>query len=102
MSIREEDVSFSLEVNVEKAYEESRRLLTLLYRIAGMVQKLTGSPELDALMSKAIRTIAAINRVRLMIALFETSLGPIGWALAAVTAVETALTVGETIQYLGS
>ena len=95
MSERIDDVSFSLEINIEKAYVEVRRLQTLLYRTLDIAQRMSGSPELDALITKTQRLISILNQARLTIAAFQIAAGPIGWGLAIVGLVGTALTIAE-------
>ena len=95
MSIPDETVSFSLEINIEKAYVEIRRFQTLLFRTLNLVQRLSGDEKLDAFVSKLQRLISILNTARLTIAAFQIAAGPIGWGLAIVGLAGTALTIGE-------
>lgn len=91
-------VSFSLEVNVQKAYEDIRRLQTILYRVAGLLRRAGLPEEYDRLIAAVQRTIAALNMLRLTIAAFYASTGPIGWGLALVSLLGTATTAGPVMQ----
>jgi len=88
-------VSFSLEVNIEKAYEDIRRVQTLLFRILNIVQRMSGDEKLDAFISKLQRLIMILNQARLTIIAFQIASGPIGWGLAIVGLAGTALTIAE-------
>lgn len=64
MSIEQHTVSFSLEVNVEKAYTEVRRLQSVLYGTLALVNRLTGDEDLKesiATMQQAIRVANALR-----------------------------------------
>ena len=95
MSERIDDVSFSLEINIEKAYVEIRRVQTLLFRTLNLVQRLSGDEKLDAFVSKLQRLISILNTTRLTIMAFQIAAGPIGWGLAIVGLAGTALTIAE-------
>jgi len=95
MSKRIADVSFSLEINIEKAYVEIRRAYTLLFRTLDIAQRMSGSPELDVFITKVQRLISILNQARLTIMAFQIAAGPIGWGLAIVGLVGTALTIAE-------
>lgn len=101
MSVEDHTVSFSLEVNVEAAYEDLRRLETILYRSLALMRRFGLPEEVDDAIFKIQRLIAMINMLRLTIAAFQATMGPIGWALAFVGAAGTALTVAETSVELG-
>jgi len=88
-------VSFSLEVNIQEAYEDIRRVETILFRTLNLVQRLSGDEKLDAFVSKLQRLIMIVNQARLTIAAFQIVAGPIGWGLAIVGLAGTALTIAE-------
>ena len=78
------EVSFSLEVNVEKAYPEVRKLQTLIYRTLGLFRRM-GLPEnIDNAIAKWQRAIMVANSLRLALLALQAASGPIGWGLAGV------------------
>lgn len=96
MSAEEETVSFSLEVNVEQAYTELRRVQTLLYRTLGLIRRLGGGDEdIIRVIDKLQRLIMIMNMVRLTAIAMHTAMGPVGWGLAAVGLATTAMTSFE-------
>ena len=102
MSFREEAVSFSLEINVEKAYEDLRKAQTVLYRTLSLVRRLSGDENLDKAIAKIQQTIATINALRLAIAAFQAATGPLGWALALTGAAGAAVTTVDLMCELDS
>ena len=80
----DQTVSFSLEVNVEHAETELRRLQTVLYRSLGLLGRM-GLPEnINELISYVQRVIAVVNQLRLAVLALQAASGPIGWALAGI------------------
>jgi len=99
MSVEDYPVSFSLEVNVEKAYEDARKLQTVLYRTLGLLRTM-GISSLDDFSSKAQRAIILANQARLAIAAFQAAAGPLGWALFGIGVVSTWVTTVDFIDDL--
>ena len=83
LSSEDATVSFSLEINVEQAYTEIRRIETLLYRTLGLIRRMGGGDEdLMKVVAKMQRVISILNQLRLAIALTQAAFaasGPIGW-----------------------
>lgn len=98
MSAEDHTVSFSLEVNIEKAYEDIRRVQTLLYRTLGLVSRLTGNENVDLAIRHIQRLIAWLNQLRLTIAAFEATTGPIGWAMLGLTVATTAVSYADMME----
>lgn len=97
MSSEDHVVSFSLEVNVDKAMENVRKWETVLYRSLGLARRL-GLPEnIDGAVAKIQRATMAANQLRLTLIALEMSAGPVGWALAGIGLLTTALTTGEIV-----
>ena len=101
MSI-DETVSFSLEVNVGKAEDEVRRLLTVLNRTFSLANRMFGTeniPEGIKLMQKAT-TIA--NQLRLAYrALQAVRLAagdPLAWAMLVISAAEVTVSVANELE----
>jgi len=84
--IEDHTVSFSLEVNVEPAYENIRRLETILYRYLGLLRRLGLPPEQEKLIREIQITITLLNQLRLTMIAVQAASGPIGWALAGIGA----------------
>lgn len=99
MSVEDHQVSFSLEINVEQAYQDIRRVQTLLYRTLGLLRRMGLSEEIDEAIAQIQRLIAILNSARLAIAALEAASGPIGWALAAVQVGTTLFSVADMIEY---
>jgi len=94
----DEGVSFSLEVNIEKAYEDLRRVETVLYRTMGLIRRLSGDENIDRAVAKIQQLIATANQARLALAALQAASGPIGWALAGVALATTAVSVNDSMQ----
>lgn len=101
MSRIDEGVSFSLEVNVEKAYENIRKLQTVLYRTLGLLRRFGLPEEIDAQIMKIQRLIMLLNELRLTMIAVHTAAGPIGWALAGLGVATFAFDAGDLWQDLG-
>lgn len=82
--VRDEDVSFSLEVNVEKALGDLREVQTVLYRTIGLLRQLGLPKEVDAVIRKTQQLIAITNALRLALIGLYMSSGPVGWVLGAI------------------
>lgn len=94
----DETVSFSLEVNVEPANVELRRLQTLLFRTLNLMRRANLPEDLDRAIAMMERTIATLNQLRLTIAAFYAASGPIGWGLALVALIGTASSAAPVMQ----
>lgn len=85
MSIEEHAVSFSLEINVQKAYEDVRRLQTVLYRTLGLFDELGLPKDVRRQAREIQQAIAWLNQLRLAWIATQTAMGPLGWALAGLS-----------------
>lgn len=93
----EESVTFNLELNVEQAYANVRRLETLIYRSLALAGRL-GLPEnIDAAIAKVQRMAMMIRLLHTSIIALEAASGPIGWALAGVGLAGFAISTGDLI-----
>jgi len=100
MTVEDHQISFSLEVNVDPAYQNLRRVQTLLFRTLGLLRRL-GLPEsLDSAIGKMQMFVSTMNQARLAVVAFQKAAGPIGWALALLGLVTTAASVVETSTYI--
>lgn len=96
--ITDQDVSFSLEVNVEPGYTTVRRLQTLIYRTLGLFRRMGLPEKLDEAISKVQRFIMVVNQARLAVIALNAASGPIGWGLALIGVGATAYTTFEMIE----
>ena len=64
MSIDDQTVSISLELNIPQAYAEVRRLQTVLYRSLSLAARLTGDENLKRGIQTMQRAIMIANRLR--------------------------------------
>jgi hypothetical protein len=95
LSIRDEGVSFSLEVNVEPAYENVRRLETAYYRSLSLARRMGLPDNVDFAIAKIQQYIAMMNKLRLTMIALETASGPVGWALALIGAASLMMDVAD-------
>lgn len=106
MSVEDYPVSFSLEVNVEQAYEDVRRFETVVYRALSMVSRATGSEDLKRFNTEINKAIVAVNQLRLALAALQAarmaSGDPLAWATAAVSVGEALFSAGDLIMESGS
>lgn len=88
-------VSFSLEVNVEQAYEDLRRVQTILYRTISILRRMGLPEDVNQAIATIQRLIALVNQARLAIIALQTASGPIGWGMALLAAATIPLTAGD-------
>lgn len=93
----EETVIFNLELNVEQALDNARRLEILLYRSLALLGRL-GLPEnIDQAIAKVQRLVMTIRLLHTAAIALEAASGPIGWALALVGVASALLSTGDLI-----
>ena len=107
LSQLEETITFNLELNVEKAVSSSRRIELIIFRVLGLwvrVCKLFGLPP-D---SPAIQIVQKIQEVTMVlrqlhstIIFVEAASGPIGWAMAGLSAAALVMSVSDITMSLG-
>ena len=101
MSMIDETVSFSLEVNVQAAYEEVRRLQTVFTRTLGLASRLTGDENLKEGIATMQRAIAIANQLRLALAALQAARlaagDPLAWALAGLSVAEVIVSTYEVV-----
>lgn len=90
MSIRDEGVSFSLEINVEPAYEDIRKLQAALSRTLGLITRVSGDEDLKNFIAKAQEAIRIANELRLTLAALQAvrlaAGDPFAWIMLGVSA----------------
>lgn len=97
MSVEDHTVSFSLEVNVTKAYENIRRVQTILYRTISLLRRMGLPEDVDDAIAHIQKLISILNMLRLTMIAVQAASGPIGWAMAAVSVGGTAVTIAEEL-----
>jgi len=95
LSVDDYQVSFSLEVNVEQALTDVRKLQTVLYRTLSLLQKFAGEGNVGDAIRKFQRLIMITNQLRLALIALNAASGPVGWALALVGVASFAVTTSE-------
>jgi len=99
LSVEDHTISFSLEVNVEDACREFRRLLAVAYRWMAIAERLGLPEDVQRQIQSLQNLIRVLNSARLAIRAFEMASGPIGWAMAAASVVSAAFTFGDMLDY---
>jgi len=94
----DETVSFSLEVNVEKAFQNIRRLQTVLYRSISLARRLGLPEDIEEGIVRVQSLIAYLNALRLALIAVHMASGPIGWALAGIGIAGVAVSTYEMTQ----
>lgn len=99
--LSEETVTFNLELNVEKAFSNARRLETLLYRTLGLLRRL-GLPEnIEQGIYRLQRMVMTIRLAHTALIALQAASGPIGWAFAGVGVATAAFSASELAMELG-
>jgi len=91
----EETVTFNLELNVEQAISQIRRMETLLFRTLALINRLGLPEDISRAISVVQRLIMTVRMLHTAILAFEAATGPIGWALAGVGFISSMVSLGE-------
>ena len=98
-----EDVSFTLQLTVDNAVTELRRVQTLAFQTLSLFRRMGLPDEMDAAISKLMQVISVINQARLALLAFQASRmaagDPIAWATAGVAVTATAWSAYEMAEY---
>jgi len=99
MSTTDESVSFSLEINVDRAVSEIQRTMTGVNRLLSILGKYIGDPTIDGAIRKLQDFLTIINQVRLALLALDvvTLASPSSWLLAGVSAVSAFVSVEQLI-----
>ena len=97
----EETVTFNLELNVEQAISEIRRLETLLFRSIALARRLGLPEDIDSAVYKIQRLIMVVRLAHSTLIAFQTASGPIGWALAIVGGLTAVASASDFMVSLG-
>ena len=103
----EETVTFNLELNVERAFSNARKLELIAFRALGLLNRILrmlGLPE-DSPFAKALRQVQLLTMVirslHTSAVLLEAASGPIGWALAGLSVGSTFMATADALTSLG-
>ena len=98
----EETAIFNLELNVEQALSEVRRLETLVVRTLGLVKRFGLPEDINSAISLIQRMTMTIRILHTAMIALQVASGPIGWALAAVGITAAAITAYDVAYEMGS
>lgn len=103
----QETVTFNLELNVESAFSNARRVELIIFRVLGLwlrFCRLLGVPD-D---SPAVVVIQKIQQITMLVRTMHTAVvlmnaasGPIGWAMAGIGVASAAVSVPEFMTSIG-
>ena len=103
----EETITFNLELNVEKAYTNARKIELIIFRGLGLwnrMCRMLGLPD-DSPITKITLTL---QRLTMMIRTLHTAAillnaasGPIGWALAGIGVGSAVFAMADTMTMIG-
>lgn len=98
MSAEQNVIDYILTIDTQITYGEVRKLEMSLMRIMYLVERFSGSPELNKMLQYIQKAITALRSVQIAIRAVEAAEGPVGWLFAAVSVI-TAATVVTTDVY---
>jgi C4-type Zn-finger protein len=90
-----EELKFKVE-NTKMSYHELQEVEMSITRIGSVLQRMTGSREVDGAISKLNRLIFTIRMVQVSFTTLEATT-PIGWIYAIASWLGLAMAVGETV-----
>lgn len=97
----ERDITFNLELNVEKAIDNARRLETLMFRSLGLARRLGLPDDINQAIYTVQRWVMAIRMAHTAMVMLQAARmaagDPIAWAMALVGGASAAMTMGELI-----
>jgi hypothetical protein len=88
-------VTFNLEIDVSRTYDDVRKLETLLYRSFSLLNRLGLPANIDQAIMKVQRLAMTIRLLHTSMLALEAASGPLGWALAIVGGISAAVSVGD-------
>lgn len=94
-----EDVSFTLQLTVDEAVTELRRLQSAAFQTIALLRKMGLPEDFDEAAQKIQMIISLLNQARLAAIALNAASGPTGWVLAGVGLAATGIQAIETIEY---
>jgi hypothetical protein len=88
----ERDITFNLEVNVEKSLSNIRQYEMILFRCLGLAQRLGLPDNISAGIREVQRMVMMVRLLHTTILALEAASGPVGWALFGIAAATTIAT----------
>lgn len=106
----QEDVVFNLELNVEGATTNVRKIETIIYRVLGLynrICRLLGVPE-DSPMVQVVQKAQKLTMIARemttaynLMAIAQAGAGPVGWAMAGLGVAGVIVTSAEFMTSIG-
>ena len=95
-----EEVSFTITVDTVDTLRDIELLRTFLTRTLALMRRLGLPEDLERGAIVIQRFIMLLTQARLAALALQAASGPVGWGIAAVGIVGTALTAGDTLEYM--
>ena len=96
--VEDHQISFSLEINVEEAYENLRRVQTALFRTFSILRRMGLPEDVTRGLELVQRLISTLNQLRLTMIALEAASGPLGWWLALTGLASTQFAAVNVVQ----
>ena len=95
-----EEVSFTITVDTVDTLRNIELLRTFLTRTLALMRRLGLPEDIERGATVIQRFIMLLNQARLAALALQAASGPVGWGIAAVGVAGTALTAGDTLEYM--
>jgi len=93
-------VDFQLTVDTTNAIRDIELLRTFLTRTLALMRRLGLPEDIERGAMVIQRFIMLLTQARLAALALQAASGPVGWGIAAVGVAGTALTAGDTLEYM--
>lgn len=91
-------IQYTLTILTGELEENSAKLEASLIRLAGYLQRMTGSEDIRKFLNLVQDAMTSVRSMQQTIQLFYAASGPFGWLLAGVSALGTAFAVTSVVQ----
>lgn len=98
MSTYVHSITYNFDVDVEGMEIGLLRISAALYGIIGILRRMGLPEDVDAVVTRLQRVISMLIMLRTSYMLAMAATGPVGWAMAGVGIVGTALTIAEEVE----
>jgi len=88
-------IQYTLTVLTKDIEDNSARLESSLIRLAGYLQRMSGSEDIRKFINLVQDAMIAVRSMQTTIQLFYAATGPIGWVIAGTSALTTAFSVAR-------
>ena len=82
---------------MEQVNHDLRRLEFILYRSMALLRRFSGDENVNTAILRIQRLIMTIRLLHTTINLLNVAAGPMGWAIAGLSAVATAVSIGDQL-----